>query len=52
MQYEGPVIVDAKLYKLYGPRKTYFNKPSAPVRPKSEWFEVVAPTFGVDSIDR
>ena len=42
-KYEGLVIVDAKLYKLYGPSEVFFDKPHTPIRPKSEWFEVATP---------
>ena len=40
-KYEGPVVVDAKLYKLYGPREAVFGDPITPYAPKSAWFEVV-----------
>lgn len=42
-KYEGPVIVDAKLYRLYGPSGIISERPYTPIRPKSEWFEVAAP---------
>ena len=49
-KYEGPVIVDAKLYKLYGPPELFFENPSHPIRPKSDWFEVVALECLIDSV--